>query len=262
MAKLSLNKIRRDGGTQIRLGMSQETIDGYAEEMRVGTAFPPIVVFYDGKHHWLADGFQRTLARAQAGFDTVDADIRKGTQRDAVLYACGANAEHGLRRTNEDKRRAVETLLRDEEWAKWSDNAIAKVCKVSNHFVAKTKASLGTLQVTAAPEPSAPRKYTTKHGTEAVMNTANIGRRKKTKEPLSFERDASNSDCLERQTIREDWDPHDFLHDVRMQIHRWSRTWLEHASSVAPLVQSIQLAIDLISKEELRDVELRNVEDR
>jgi hypothetical protein len=30
-------------------------------------------------------------------------------------------------RTNEDKRRAVETLLRDEEWAAWSDRKIAKV---------------------------------------------------------------------------------------------------------------------------------------
>jgi len=34
---------------------------------------------------------------------------------DAVFNSVGANAEHGLRRTNADKRRAVLTLLNDDE---------------------------------------------------------------------------------------------------------------------------------------------------
>lgn len=133
---LSVTKIRRDGGTQIRLGMSQDTIDGYAEAMRAGSKFPPVVVFFDGVDYWLADGFQRTLATLQASLKTIEADVRAGTQRDAVLHACGANAEHGLRRTNEDKRRAVETLLTDEEWMKWSDREIARQCNVHHQMVA------------------------------------------------------------------------------------------------------------------------------
>ena len=41
----------------------------------------------------------------------------KGTQRDAILWSISANATHGLRRTNEDKRRAVTRLLQDPECA-------------------------------------------------------------------------------------------------------------------------------------------------
>ena len=37
-----------------------------------------------------------------------------GGWRDAILPRGGANASHGLRRTNADKWRAVEVLLRDE----------------------------------------------------------------------------------------------------------------------------------------------------
>ena len=31
---------------------------------------------------------------------------------------------HGLRRGNEDNRKAIMTLLRDEEWVKWSNRDI------------------------------------------------------------------------------------------------------------------------------------------
>jgi hypothetical protein len=34
----------------------------------------------------------------------------------AVLYAADANAAHGLRRTNANKRHAVTVLLDDDEW--------------------------------------------------------------------------------------------------------------------------------------------------
>jgi hypothetical protein len=35
----------------------------------------------------------------------------------AVSYAVGANASHGLKRTNRCKRNAVMTLLKDPEWS-------------------------------------------------------------------------------------------------------------------------------------------------
>lgn len=96
-------------------------------------------------------------------------DVRQGTRRDAILYSVGANETHGLRRTNEDKRRAVMTLLSDEEWSRWSNNEIAQKCGVSHTFVNGMRSSLETVS-------SEQRTYNTKHGTEAVMNTANIGK--------------------------------------------------------------------------------------
>ena len=40
------------------------------------------------------------------------------------------NADHGKRRSNADKRRAVEMMLKDSEWGKWSDREIAAKCAV------------------------------------------------------------------------------------------------------------------------------------
>jgi hypothetical protein len=42
-----------------------------------------------------------------------------------VPNSVSANAPHGLRRTNADKRRAVVRLLEDTEWSQWADREIA-----------------------------------------------------------------------------------------------------------------------------------------
>lgn len=81
------------------------------------------------------------------------------------------NAQHGKRRTNADKRRSVMRLLEDEKWGKWSDREIAKRCGVGNRMVSDTRRSLCQNHS----DDSAPRTYTTKHGTTATMNTSNIG---------------------------------------------------------------------------------------
>ncbi len=39
----------QDGGAQMRVEMSEQTIADYAEEMSVGTAFPPVTVYHDGE---------------------------------------------------------------------------------------------------------------------------------------------------------------------------------------------------------------------
>jgi hypothetical protein len=50
-----------------------------------------------------------------------------------------ANQSHSLRRTNEDKGRAVMTMLEDGEWCGWADNEIARRCGVSQPFVGKMR---------------------------------------------------------------------------------------------------------------------------
>src|SRR4051812_18892617 len=108
---LAISFIRTDGGTQSRIQLHADTITDYAERIGDGAVFPPVVVFYDGADHWLADGFHRVEAHRQAGRDSVEAEVKQGTKRDALLYAVGANATHGLRRSNADKRRAVMVML-------------------------------------------------------------------------------------------------------------------------------------------------------
>ncbi len=73
-------------------------------------------------------------------------------------------------RSNEDKRRAVLTLLNDAEWSAWSNREIGRRCPVDDKTVAKLRETL-TAEIR-----SDSRIYTTKHGTVAVMNTAAIGK--------------------------------------------------------------------------------------
>ena len=140
--RLAITSIRTDGGTQPRAELVESVVDEYAEALAGGATFPPVVVFYDGAAHWLADGFHRVCAHQRAEVADVLADVRQGTQRDAVLFSVGANSGHGLRRTNADKRRAVETLLRDEEWGAKSNRWIAERCCVTDKTVARVRAEL------------------------------------------------------------------------------------------------------------------------
>ena len=100
----------------------------------------------------------------------IEADVWQGTQRNAILFPCSANAAHGMRRANAHKRRAGLRLLDDAEWVAWSDREIARQCGVDHRFVGSLRPapSLGTV-------PSEPRTYTTKHGTVAQMNVSRIG---------------------------------------------------------------------------------------
>jgi hypothetical protein len=140
---LRIGLVRIDGGTQSRAAISQAVCDEYAEYYRPDSSdrMPPILVFYDGAHYWLADGFHRLHGAIRAGRTEIIAQIRQGTQRDAILASCRANNAHGLRRTDDDKRRAVQRLLEDEEWSRWSDRAIAEACRVSPNFVGKVRAT-------------------------------------------------------------------------------------------------------------------------
>lgn len=135
MKELEIGSIRIDGGTQPRVHLNEIAVAEYAESLTDGAKLPAVTVFFDGSEYWLADGFHRYFAHSKIGALKIDADVRNGSRRDAVLHSVGANASHGLRRTNEDKRRAVETLLGDEEWAKWSDRELSKACGVSVPFV-------------------------------------------------------------------------------------------------------------------------------
>jgi ParB-like nuclease domain len=186
---LALNLIRRDGGTQTRVAVDQSTVEEYAENMKEGIIFPPVVVFYDGQDYWLSDGFHRVLAAELIGQPQIPAEVKQGSRRDAILESVGANAAHGLRRTNADKRQAVLTLFQDPEWANWSDRSIAKRTNTTHPFVAKIRAGLA-VRVTTENEQlnvtgnvsgeitnntnttSEGRIYRTKHGTLTQMNTS------------------------------------------------------------------------------------------
>lgn len=134
---IELEKIRIDGGTQPRAEINQATVDEYAEAIQSGAVLPPVTLFYDGAHYWLADGFHRYHGARLAGRTTIHEEVTPGTLREAILYSLSANSRHGLRRSNADKRRAVQTLLADSEWSKWPQAKLAEVCGVTREFVSR-----------------------------------------------------------------------------------------------------------------------------
>jgi len=174
-SKLELSIIRTNGGTQTRAAIDRDVVKDYADAIKDGVTLPPIVVYYDGNAHWLADGFHRHDAAIKAGLGVIDAEVRQGTQRDAILHSVGANADHGFRRNNDDKHRAVQRLLDDPEWSAWSDHEIARRCHVSNHLVAKRRKLTGNFPSENGGALATERRFTTRHGTEATMKTGNIG---------------------------------------------------------------------------------------
>lgn len=133
--EILLAKVRTDGGTQHRAFTDDETVQRYKDDMINGCLFPPIDVFFDSKHYWLADGFHRVLAAHELAMKSFPARIHRGSLRDAILYAVGSNAHHGKPRTIADKRRCVQVLLLDEEWKDRTDQWVADMARVSPQLV-------------------------------------------------------------------------------------------------------------------------------
>lgn len=153
VAEVQPEEIEIDPGLQPRVALNESTIAEYVEDMIGGAAFPPVVAFNDGARLLLADGFHRHAAAARAKVE-LRVDIRSGSRRDALIFALSANATHGLKRTNADKRRCVELALEDEEIRGWSDRRIAETCGVSDPFVGGVRRQLQT--VCSSSEPAVP----------------------------------------------------------------------------------------------------------
>jgi ParB/Sulfiredoxin domain len=169
---IPLKEIHRDSKVQPRERIDPSVVADYQERLQEGDVFPPVVVYCIDKKYLLVSGYHRLEAATLAGEKIIRCEVREGTLRDAILHSAACNSTHGLRRTWADKRKAVGTLLGDAEWARWSNNEIARRCHVSEPFVSSLRGQLVTSNVA-----SEHRTYRTKHGTEGTMNITAIGRR-------------------------------------------------------------------------------------
>jgi hypothetical protein len=69
------------------------------------------VVFDDGENYLLADGYHRWHAHRAFKHISIAATVIKGSRRDALRHALGANSDHGKRRELGDFRRAYERAV-------------------------------------------------------------------------------------------------------------------------------------------------------
>lgn len=144
---IAISRIIVNQGTQIRARINQEVVAEYAELIKAKHTMPALDVVSDGKLIWLVDGFHRLKAAVAEEFQRIRVVITTGTLRDAVLQACMSNHSHGLRRTNEDKRRCVFAVLNDEEWRNKPNTWIGEKCGVSSMYIGNMREKWLKLQM-------------------------------------------------------------------------------------------------------------------
>ena len=193
--QLKLGQLRLDGGTQPRSKLDYEVMDAYAEAYATGAKLPPVVVYFDGKDYWLADGFHRWWASRKAERKTILCEIREGTQQDAQWYSYAANKTHGLHRSNPDKQAAVKAAFLHPNGAKLSDGQIAEHVGVSDFMVRKYRAELTPII----------SESSTRTGRDGrTINTANIGKTKAAEKPASS---PQKSSLLQSQNENDEPEP-------------------------------------------------------
>lgn len=137
---LDIAKIKIDGDTQPRMAIDQGVVAEYADLLESGTEFPPVQVVSDGAVFWLVDGFHRYFAHRQLGRKQIKAEVTTGLQEEAQWLSLSANKAHGLRRTNNDKAKAVIKALKMKPGD--TDGAIAEHIGVSQAMVSKYRRSI------------------------------------------------------------------------------------------------------------------------
>lgn len=135
--KLRLDNIEATAATQVRVRLDRGIIDQYTQDVKDGAAFPPIDVYCEpnSERYILADGFHRHRAFVNAEREEIGCYIHEGGLKEALIHALGANSEHGHRRSNADKRHAVEMALKDPEISQLQQQEIADICRVHTRTV-------------------------------------------------------------------------------------------------------------------------------
>ena len=149
--KIRLTDITADPALQHRVQVNPKTVEEYAEAMQEGAQFPAMRAVRDPEGNiWLYRGFTRLEAAKKVGLDTFPIELERGTRRDAWEKSLGENHDHGMRRTYEDLRKAIQDTFWDQDYGteirfaildedkrSWSFRKIAKLCKTNHHTVKK-----------------------------------------------------------------------------------------------------------------------------
>ena len=136
---VKLADIRIDGGTQSRVDIDPHWVHDILENLKNNIEYDAVEARFDGVYYWLTDGFHRYHAHTQLGVKEIQVAYLPGTQFDAQLDSYKANSKHGKPRTRADRQRSVENALANPLIEDKSNYAIAKICEVSQPFVAAVR---------------------------------------------------------------------------------------------------------------------------
>jgi hypothetical protein len=142
--KLSVVAIIVDRSVQPRVrGLDEAHVEDLRAAYESGDEVPRVTVWKVGHVCKLSRGFHRIEGARRAGLKHLVCEVHVGTEAEWKLDAFTSNADHGLKRTPEDIRRAVVEITK--LFPDWSDRRLAESLKVSHHTVAKYRPQLGTV---------------------------------------------------------------------------------------------------------------------
>lgn len=156
---VEISSITRDVVVRAK-GVNRVTVAEYAQAMREGANFPPVVLYKDRTTIRLSEGAHRIEAALAIGMTTISAEIRVGGRKECISHAVSTGRDYGLRFSTRDKRHQTELMLGN--FPKWSDRKIAEALGIDHKTVAATKRRLA--EATAEPgeipqaDPNEPRE--------------------------------------------------------------------------------------------------------
>jgi hypothetical protein len=96
MTVLRIDDLLADAPIDPEAHLDAARVESYAQML---DALPPVVVFDTPEGMLLADRYHRVAAARHRGWETVEAEVRRGSRRDALQYAATVSAaEHGISR--------------------------------------------------------------------------------------------------------------------------------------------------------------------
>jgi hypothetical protein len=228
---LPIDCIELDTSIQCRATIDTAVVNDYADRMTAGDTFPPIDVYGEKRRCWIGDGWHRVLAARQIGDEDIHASLHTGGRADALKHALGANALHGHRRSNADKRRCVEIAMR--EFPKLSDVAIGKLC--------------GVADTTVATHRPAARVGNTEPETRTGQDGKQYPARRKTSTPAensarTHQPTATTSPNAGARAPR----PTSHFDQAIGEAREWMRRW-SHLSALAPICDAITAVLEQVN---------------
>lgn len=138
-AMVPLSDLERHADAQSRLGtVKQADVRGYAEQMKQGAIFPPVVLWEDSVEGWvIVDGNTRVLAKRKNKATHTDAYVVDlSTSAEAIVVSAIFNGTNGQPLSTSEIKRAI---LANEKMGtkRYSAKRLAKDYGVSAAYVSK-----------------------------------------------------------------------------------------------------------------------------
>lgn len=160
-----IDKIITAPAESVRARRDPDAVERYAEVYKKKNGeLPPVDVFQGKSKCYLGEGGHRVLAKLSIGHASISAFVYKfatdeAAEEAAYKHAAAANHEHGLPRSDDDKRATVKSMIVRPEYASISDTALGELCNVGHVLIRLVREQLSASGLLTGEASAESRKY-------------------------------------------------------------------------------------------------------